>query len=70
MIKIKLTNWNEGRNNHTFRPFLMYAELFKQIGVQFVQDGSYDFEFIGMVDFLNKRIQVIILYLMGQIRHH
>ena len=56
MIKIKLTNWNEGRNNHTFRPFLMYGQLFNQIGVQFVQDGSYDFEFIGMVDFLNKGI--------------
>ena len=56
MIKIKLTNWNKGRNNHTFRPFLMYGQLFNQIGVQFVQDGSYDFEFIGMVDFLNKGI--------------
>tara|TARA_R100001015_G_C4610476_1_gene165836 strand:+ start:75 stop:1109 length:1035 start_codon:yes stop_codon:yes gene_type:complete len=56
MIKIKLTNWNKGRNNHTFRPFLMYGLQFEQIGVRFVQDGSYDFEFIGMEDFLNKKI--------------
>jgi len=56
MIKIKLTNWNKGRNNHTFRPFLMYAEHFQQIGVQFVEDGSYDYEFIGMSDFLDKSI--------------
>tara|TARA_R110000796_G_C14504140_1_gene429189 strand:- start:188 stop:1201 length:1014 start_codon:yes stop_codon:yes gene_type:complete len=56
MIKIKLTNWNKGRNNHTFRPFLMYNQQFQQIGVQFVEDGSYDFEFIGMMDFLDKSI--------------
>lgn len=56
MIKIKLTNWNKGRNNHTFRPFLMYVEHFQQIGVQFVEDGSYDYEFIGMADFLDKSI--------------
>ena len=56
MIKIKLTNWNKGRNNHTFRPFLMYAQEFNNIGVQFVEEGSYDFEFIGMMDFLDKSI--------------
>jgi hypothetical protein len=56
MIKIKLTNWNKGRNNHTFRPFLIYMAEFQQIGVQFVEDGSYDFEFIGMMDFLDKSI--------------
>jgi len=56
MIKIKLTNWNKGRNNSTFRPFLMYAQHFNEIGVQFVENGSYDFEFIGMEDFLDKKI--------------
>ena len=56
MIKIKLRNWNKGRNNHTFRPLLIYAQHFNEIGVQFVEDGSYDFEFIGMMDFLNKDI--------------
>ena len=56
MIKIKLTNWNKGRNDHTFRPFLIYSQHFIEIGVQFVEDGSYDIEFIGMADFLNKRI--------------
>jgi hypothetical protein len=56
VIKIKLTNWNVGRNNHTFRPFLMYANVFTEIGVEFVQDGSFDYEFVGMVDFLNKSV--------------
>ena len=56
MIKIKLTNWNKGRNNHTFRPFLLYGQLFNQIGIEFVEGGDYDFEFIGMADFLDKKI--------------
>lgn len=56
IIKIKLTNWNVGRNKQTFRPFLMYANRFNDIGVQFVQDGSFDYEFIGMADFLDKSI--------------
>jgi hypothetical protein len=54
MIKIKLTNWNKGRNNHTFRPFLLYGQYFNEIGIQFIEDGSYDFEFVGMEDFLDK----------------
>ena len=41
MIKIKLTNWNKGRNEPTFRPLLLNAQHFNQIGVQFVEDGSY-----------------------------
>ena len=56
MIKVKLTNWDQGRNNPTFRPFLIYAQQFNNIGVQFVENGSYDFEFIGMEDFLDKKI--------------
>lgn len=55
MIRIKLTNWNKGRNSHTFRPFLLYSQHFQQIGVQFVEDGDYDFEFVGMSDFLDKK---------------
>jgi len=58
MIKIKLTNWKKGRNEPTFRPLLIYGRHFYDIGIQFVEDGSYDFEFIGMEDFLNKRISL------------
>lgn len=58
MIKIKLTNWNKGRNQNTFRPLVMYAQEFAQVGIVFVEDGSYDIEFVGMADFLNKRISL------------
>jgi len=56
MIKIKLTNWKNGRNEPTFRPLIMYAQHFYEMGIQFVENGSYDFEFIGMEDFLNKQL--------------
>ena len=69
MIKIKLTNWNKGRNNHTFRPFLLYGQFFNQIGIEFVEGGDYDFEFIGMADFLDKKIKkVLTSYSMDQIQ--
>ena len=55
MIKIKLLNWDKGRNNHTFRPLLFHHQAFREIGIEFIDAGdSYDFEFIGMVDFLDK----------------
>ena len=56
MVKIRLTNWNKGRNEPTFRPLLINSKIFYDIGIEFVPDGSYDFEFIGMNDFINKRI--------------
>ena len=58
MIKIKLSNWNKGRNEPTFRPLLIHQHLFPQVGIQFVIDGSYDIEFIGMNDFINKNISL------------
>jgi hypothetical protein len=56
MIKIKLRNWQKGRNTHTFRPLIAFAQQFMDIGVQFVADGSYDIEFIGTSDILDKSI--------------
>ena len=58
MIKIKLTNWSKGRNEPTFRPLLINQNLFSQVGIEFVEVGSYDFEFIGMDDFLNKKLSL------------
>jgi hypothetical protein len=58
VIKIKLTNWKKGRNEPTFRPLLINSQQFSQIGIQFVEDGSYDFEFIGTEDILNKKIPI------------
>lgn len=56
MIKIKLENHDKGRNRTTFQVPLMYQPYFQDIGIQFVNGGSYDFEFIGMADFIDKKI--------------
>jgi hypothetical protein len=56
MIKVKLANLKNGKNEYTFRPLLIHHNIFPQFGIQFVIDGSYDYEFIGTSDFLNKRI--------------
>ena len=58
MIKIKLTNWNKDRNEPTFRPLLLNQQLFSQVGIQFVEGGSHDFEFVGMSDFLDKSMSL------------
>lgn len=56
MVKIKLSNWGKGRNEYTFRPFLIYYQKFFESGIQFVEDGDCDYEFIGMDDFINKKL--------------
>lgn len=56
MIKVKLANLKNGKNEHTFLPLLIHQNIFPQFGIQFVVDGSYDYEFIGTSDFLNKQI--------------
>jgi hypothetical protein len=56
MIKVKLPNLDKGKNQYTFRPLLIYSKILPYFGIQLTQDESYDYEFIGTADFLNKRI--------------
>lgn len=58
MIKIKLNNWNKGRNELTFRPLLIHSDIFANFGIHFVEEGNCEYEFIGMDDFLNKKINL------------
>ena len=58
MITIKLHNWDKGRNEPTFRPFLFAQKLFSEVGIQFTDSGRYDFIFVGMADFLNKKVSL------------
>ena len=56
MIKIRLTDWRNGRNQITFSYFLQRLQTFYDLGIQFTEDGSYDFEFIGMQNFIDKKV--------------
>lgn len=58
MIKIKIVNPTKGRNEPTFRPFLFAQEGFKQIGVEFVDGADYDFVFVGMADFIDRKVSL------------
>lgn len=44
MIKIKLEEIQRHRNETTFRPYIMCADLFRDIGITFITTGnSYDY---------------------------
>ena len=56
MIKIKVLNYGKGRNEPTFRYFALTQKYFNEIGVQFTNSDDFDFIFIGMEDFLYKKL--------------
>ena len=56
MITIKLHNWNKGRNEPTFRPFLFAQKLFNEVGIQFTEGDNYDYIFVGMYDFIDRKV--------------
>ena len=58
MITVKLHNWNKGRNEPTFRPFLFAQKLFNQVGIHFTTEDDYDFIFVGMADFINRKVSL------------
>lgn len=55
-MRIKLVNRHIGRNENTFRTITQHEHFFKDIDIEFVEDGSYDMEFIGMNEFINKNL--------------
>lgn len=56
MIKIKIVNPFKGRNEPTFRPFILTQELFRQAGIVFTEGDDYDLVFVGMADFINRKV--------------
>ena len=55
MVKIKIHNPKEDRNEPTFRVMLAVQHYFREIGIDFTSSNDYDFLFIGMNDFINKK---------------
>jgi len=58
MIKIKILNPFKGRNEPTFRPINIADQylLWSDYSIQFTNSNDYDFLFIGMDDFINKKV--------------
>lgn len=55
MIKVKILNPTLGRNEITFRPLLQYRNLLKDYSIEITESDSFDFLFVGMHDFLDKK---------------
>jgi|TARA_R100000030_G_scaffold93385_1_gene79483 hypothetical protein len=55
MIKVKIHNPKEDRNEPTFRVMLAMQPYFREVGIDFTTSNDYDFLFIGMNDFMNKK---------------
>ena len=58
MIKVKILNPALGRNEITFRPFLQLSNLLRDYSIDITTSDDYDFLFIGMHDFLDKKISL------------
>jgi len=56
MVKIKIHNPKEDRNEPTFRVMLAVQHFFREIGIDFTTSNDYDYLFIGMNDFMNKKL--------------
>jgi len=56
MIKIKILNPYEDRNEPTFRPLFFVEDMLKDYSIDITESDDYDFLFVGMHDFLNKKI--------------
>ena len=56
MIKVKIQNPFIARNNHTFSPFYVYKTLLKEYSIDITDSNDYDYLFVGMNDFINKKL--------------
>ncbi len=56
MIKIKVLNHDFDRNEPTFRPLVFIRDmLYTDYSIELTTDDDYDFLFVGMADFLDKK---------------
>ena len=55
MIKIKIQNPTVGRNEPTFRPFGIIQDILRDYSIQFTNSDDFDYLFIGMHDFIDKK---------------
>ena len=56
MIKIKILNPVKYRNEPTFRPFFFVKDILRDYSIDITQSNDYDYLFIGMEDFINKKL--------------
>ena len=55
MIKVKIQNPTTGRNSHTFSALLRVKDLLRDYSIDLTQSNDYDYLFVGMDDFIDKK---------------
>jgi len=56
MIKVKILNSSKGRNEPTFRPLSFIKDmLYTDCSIDLTTDDDFDYLFVGMEDFIDKR---------------
>tara|TARA_Y100000034_G_scaffold135900_1_gene209713 strand:- start:1651 stop:2682 length:1032 start_codon:yes stop_codon:yes gene_type:complete len=56
MIKVKILNPQKDRNEPTFRPLTFIRDmLYSDYSIELTTDDDYDYMFVGMSDFMNKK---------------
>lgn len=59
MIKIKICDYLIHRNQTTFRPYLNSADIFREVGIEFVFEGNkYDMAWIGQASYMDKTLSL------------
>ena len=56
MIKVKVINPTLDRNEPTFRLMMYCKNLLREYGIDITDSDDFDYMFIGMNDFINKKI--------------
>ena len=56
MVKVKILNHHNGRNEPTFRPLTFIKDmLYTDYSIELTTDDDFDFLFVGMEDFIDKK---------------
>ena len=56
MIKVKLLDWKQHRNECTFRPFVVNSNTLNEIGLQFTEGDSYDYVWVAQSSIIDQTI--------------
>ena len=60
MLRIKIPQIDRHRNETTFRPYLNSADIFREVGIDFVFEGNkYDMAWIGQASYMDKTLSLI-----------
>ena len=55
MLKIRIFEIEKHRNETTFRPYLQARDYFRQVGIDFVFEGTkYDLAWVGQASYINR----------------